>query len=107
MEGLELDIEEIIKEAKKSGGVISEESLGEKLINYELSVLEMNKIKERLEEEGIAVEESVDDAIKDEELKFWLFSFLETAVVACFAEEFLSIFTICSVFNSEIVSART
>ena len=69
MENLELEIQEIIKEAKKSGNVISEEDLGEKLINYELSSKEMDKIKEQLEEEGISVEEAIDNTIKDEELK--------------------------------------
>ncbi len=69
MEELELDIQEIIKEAKKSGGVISEDALGEKLINYELSANDMKEIKEKLEDAGIAIEESVEDSIKDEELK--------------------------------------
>lgn len=69
MENLELEIQEIIKEAKKNGCVISEEDLGEKLINYELSSKDMDKIKEQLEEEGISVEEAIDNTIKDEELK--------------------------------------
>ena len=69
MENLDLEIEEIIKDVKKSGGVLTEEDLGEKLINYELSVTDMNAIKEKLEEAGIAIEESVDNTIKDEELK--------------------------------------
>ena len=68
MENLDLEIEEIIKEAKKAG-TITEEDLGEKLINYELSVKDMDAIKERLEEAGITIEESVDNTIKDEELK--------------------------------------
>ena len=69
MENLELEIQEIIKSARKSGNVISEDTLGEKLINFELSLDELNKIKKQLEEEGIEVEESVDNTIKDEELK--------------------------------------
>ena len=77
MEELELEIQEIIKEAKKTGGVIAEDALGEKLINFELSVNDLKSIKERLEEAGISIEESVDDMIKDEELK----SLINTAKV--------------------------
>jgi RNA polymerase primary sigma factor len=69
MDNLELDIQEIIKEVKKSGGSISEEVLGEKLINYELTAKDLENIKEQLEDAGIEVEESVDNTIKDEELK--------------------------------------
>ncbi len=69
MEELELEIQEIIKDAKKSGGVISEDAIGEKLINYELSANDMKTIKEKLEDAGITIDESVDDVIKDEELK--------------------------------------
>ncbi|MBQ7351885.1 MAG: RNA polymerase sigma factor RpoD [Clostridia bacterium] len=69
MENLELEIQEIIKEARKTGNVISEEDLGEKLINFELSSKEMEKIKEQLEEAGITIEEAIDNTIKDEELK--------------------------------------
>ena len=69
MDNLELDIQEIIKDVKKSGGSISEEALGEKLINYELSAKDLENIKEQLEDAGIEVEESVDNTIKDEELK--------------------------------------
>jgi len=69
MDNLELDIQEIIKEAKKSGGSISEEALGEKLINYELNAKDMENIKDQLVEMGIEIEESVDNTIKDEELK--------------------------------------
>ena len=69
MENIEIDIQEIIKEVKKSGGVISEEALGEKLINYELTAKDLENIKDQLVEAGIEVEESVDNTIKDEELK--------------------------------------
>ena len=69
MNNLEQDIEEIIKEAKKEGNVITEEDLGSKLVNHELSSSELNKVKERLEDEGISIEVSVDEVIKDEELK--------------------------------------
>ena len=66
---IELDIEEIIEEVKKTGGVISEDVLGEKLINHEISADDMQKIKEQLEESGIVVEEAIENTIKDEELK--------------------------------------
>ena len=69
MNNLEQDIQEIIKEAKKLGNTITEEELGSKLINHELSVEELNAVKEKLEDEGISIELSVDEAIKDEELK--------------------------------------
>lgn len=69
MNNLEQDIEEIIKEARKEGNLITEEDLGSKLINHELTIEELNNIKERLEDEGITIELSVDEAIKDEELK--------------------------------------
>ena len=69
MENLEQEIQELILTAKKNGDVISEDVLGEKLINYELSMIELKAIKDRLEDEGISVELSVDETIKDEELK--------------------------------------
>ena len=69
MENLEQEIQELISTAKKSGGVISEDVLGEKLISFELTIEDMNKIKAQLEEVGIEIEESVDNTIKDEELK--------------------------------------
>jgi len=69
MDNLELEIQEIINDLKKTGNTISEEDLGEKLINYEITSSEMEKIKERLEDEGITIEDSVDNTIKDEELK--------------------------------------
>ena len=69
MNNLEQDIEEIIKEAKKENNVITEEDLGSKLINHELTLEELNNVKARLEEEGITIEASLDETIKDEELK--------------------------------------
>ena len=69
MENLEQEIQELILTAKKNGDVISEDLLGEKLINYELTLEELNSIKKHLEEAGIEIEESVDNTIKDEELK--------------------------------------
>lgn len=69
MNNLDREIEEIIKDAKKDGNNITEEDLGAKLINYELTSEDMKDIKERLEDEGITIEPSVDEVIKDEELK--------------------------------------
>jgi len=69
MNNLEQDIEEIIKEARKEGNLITEEDLGSKLINHELTAEQLNNIKEKLEDEGITIELSVDETIKDEELK--------------------------------------
>lgn len=69
MNNLEQEIEQIIKDAKKDGNTITEEDLGAKLINFELSSDELKEIKDRLEDEGITVEPPVDETIKDEELK--------------------------------------
>jgi len=69
MNNLEQDIEELLKEAKKNGNVLSEEEIGSKLINHDLTMDELKGINERLENEGITIEQSVDDAIKDEDLK--------------------------------------
>ncbi len=67
--GIEQDIEELVKFAQKEGNYITEDEVGSKLINYELTADELNTIKQVLEEEGITIEQSVDEAIKDEELK--------------------------------------
>ena len=69
MDNLEKEFQEILKSAKREGNSISEEDLGERLINYELTAEEMEKFKSRLEDEGIDVEPSVDESIKDDELK--------------------------------------
>ena len=69
MNNLEQEIEQIIKDAKKDGNTITEEDLGAKLINFELSSDELKEIKDKLEDEGITVEPPVDETIKDEELK--------------------------------------
>ena len=69
MDNLEQEISKIIKDASKDGNSITEEELGARLINYELSADELKDVKERLEDEGITVEPSVDEVIKDEELK--------------------------------------
>ncbi|MBE5736394.1 MAG: RNA polymerase sigma factor RpoD [Clostridiales bacterium] len=62
-------MQELIIEIRKSGGVISEEALGEKLINYEFTAKQLEEVKGMLEDAGIEIEESVDNTIKDEELK--------------------------------------
>ena len=69
MNSLEQEIEQIIKDARKDGNVITEEDLGAKLINYELSMNEMKEVKDKLEDEGITVEPPVEESIKDEDLK--------------------------------------
>lgn len=69
METLEQEIEKILKDARKDGNTITEEELGAKLINFELSSDELKEIKEKLEDDGITVEPPVDEIIKDEDLK--------------------------------------
>ena len=67
--GIEQEIGELIKMAEKDGNYLNEDDIGSKLINYELTIDELNTIKESLQERGIIIEQSVDEAIKDEELK--------------------------------------
>ena len=69
MDNLEKELQEIIKKAKKEGDVISEEDLGERLINFELNAEELKTIKMQLEEQGITVEDAIEETIKDEDLK--------------------------------------
>ena len=69
MNSLEQEIEQIIKDSRRDGNVITEEDLGAKLINYELSIDEMKEVKDKLEEEGVTVEPPVEESIKDEDLK--------------------------------------
>ena len=69
MNSLEQEVEQIIKDARRDGNVITDEDLGAKLINYELSIDEMKEVKDKLEEEGITVEPPVEESIKDEDLK--------------------------------------
>ena len=63
MEELELEIQEIIKEAKKTGGVIAEDVLGEKLINFELTANDLKAINDK-DTERVAPEQI---EIKDDE----------------------------------------
>lgn len=67
--GIEVEISELLRSAKKDGNCINEDDIGSKLINYELTVDDVNLIKRMLEDEGITIEQSVDEAIKDEDLK--------------------------------------
>ena len=69
MSTLEQEIESLKKLAKENGNVITEEDLGEKLVDFGLTFEELNNIKENLEDAGITVEPAIDEAIKDEELK--------------------------------------
>lgn len=65
---LEKDIEELVKYAQKQG-TVSEDEIGIKLIKHDLSLDEMKEIIEKLKSEGVSVEEGVDSAIKDEDIK--------------------------------------
>ncbi len=67
--GIDQEIGELIKMAEKDGNYLNEDDIGSKLINYELTMEELNTVKESLQEKGIIIEQSVDEAIKDEELK--------------------------------------
>lgn len=67
--GIDEDIARILKDAKKAGNYITEEEIADKLTAHELSPEDVDIIKKLLETEGVSVEQSVDDAIKDEDLK--------------------------------------
>lgn len=69
MNSIDEEIEQILKEARKDGNIITEEDLGAKLINFDLTSDELSGIKERLESEGITIEPPVEEVIKDEDLK--------------------------------------
>lgn len=69
MNNLDEEIEQILKDARKDGNVITEEDLGEKLINFDLSSDELKEVKDKLESEGITIEPPVEETIKDEDLK--------------------------------------
>jgi len=67
MEDLERDIK-ILKDLAKRNGYITTDEIGNKLIDHELSMEEIDKIIKSFKEEGIVVEESEADDIKDEDL---------------------------------------
>jgi RNA polymerase primary sigma factor len=65
----EQEIQNLLAFASKNDNVITEDEFGDKLINYELSMDELKEIKDKLEELGVTIEPSVEETIKDEELK--------------------------------------
>ena len=69
MNNIDSAFEEILKIAKKEGNIVTEDELGNKLINYELTLDELKEIKDKLESMGVTIEESVEETIKDDELK--------------------------------------
>ena len=67
MEDLERDIK-ILKDLANRNGYITTDEIGNKLIDHELSMEEIDKIIKSFKEEGIVVEESDTEEIKDEDL---------------------------------------
>lgn len=67
--GIEQEIGELLKSAEKDGNYLNEDDMGTKFVNYELTADDMETIKEFFTSKGITIEQSVDEAIKDEELK--------------------------------------
>lgn len=67
-EKLQKDVQNLIKNAKKQGS-ITEEEIGTKLIEYDLSSSELKDIVEQFQKEGIVVETIDEEIIKDEDLK--------------------------------------
>lgn len=65
---LDKDVEELVKYAQKQGSV-TEDEIGIKLIKHDLSLDEMKEIIDKLKSLGVTVEEGVDGAIKDEDIK--------------------------------------
>ena len=75
----EQEIQNLLAFASKNDNVIIEDEFGDlddiddidedELINYELSMDELKEIKDKLEELGVTIEPSVEETIKDEELK--------------------------------------
>lgn len=67
-EKLQKEIQNLLKNAKKQG-TISEEEIGTKLIEFDLSSDELREIIESFQKEGIIVESLDEEIIKDEDLK--------------------------------------
>ncbi len=65
---LEKDLLELKKQAKEQGS-LTEDEVGAKLINHDLTSAELNEVISTLKKEGITIEASEDDVIKDEDLK--------------------------------------
>ena len=68
LDELEKVVADLIKYANKQGS-ITEDEIGQKLINYDLSMEEINEIINNIKNEGVIVESSDNDAIKDEDLR--------------------------------------
>lgn len=67
-EKLQKEIQNLLKNAKKQG-TISEEEIGTKLIEFDLSSDELKEIIDNFQKEGIIVESLDEEIIKDEDLK--------------------------------------
>ncbi len=65
---LEKDLLEIKKLAKEQGS-ITEDEVGSKLVSHDLTTDEISEIISRLKKEGVNIEASEDEMIKDEDLK--------------------------------------
>ncbi len=67
-EKLQKEIEALLKSAKKQGS-ISEEEIGTKLIEFDLSYDELKDIIDSFQKEGVTVETLDEEIIRDEDLK--------------------------------------
>ena len=67
-EKLQKEVQALLKSAKKQGS-ITEEEIGTKLIEFDLSSDEMKDIVENFQKEGVVVESLDEEIIKDEDLK--------------------------------------
>ena len=67
-EKLQKEVQVLIKNAKKQGS-ITEEEIGTKLIEFDLSSDDMKDIIDSFQKEGITVESIDEEIIKDEDLK--------------------------------------
>ena len=68
----EKSLETVLEEIKiyaKSSGSITDDEIGAKLIDFDLSLDELQTIIEQLAAEGLKIEQSVEEEIKDEDLK--------------------------------------
>ena len=68
----EKSLETVLEEIKiyaRSSGSITEDEIGAKLIDFDLSLDELQTIIEQLAAEGLKIEQSVEEEIKDEDLK--------------------------------------
>ena len=68
----EKSLETVLEEIKvyaKSSGSITEDEIGAKLIHFDFSLDELKTIIDQLSSEGVVIEQSVEEEIKDEDLK--------------------------------------